>query len=203
MQYSLADVKGQHHRKFVSHEILDSPEYRTFWTKLAQGNAFTGLFKRIASDGSTVWLNAIYNPILDANNRVVKVVKFASNVTAEQELIAETKGTLKGIDATMATIEFTPDGTIMKANQNFLECMKYSLSSILGKHHRMFVKKEERESSEYIQFWNKLSSGEAITGEFSRMGSDGKDITLKAIYNPITNADGKVVKVVKFAVKIN
>lgn len=203
MKYSLTDIKGKHHRKFVPQDILTSSEYETFWKRLSRGEALTGVFRRMAADRSTIWLNAIYTPILDGNNKVIKVVKFASNVTNEQELVAETQGTLKGIDATMATIEFTPDGRVIKANQNFLKCMKYTLPEIQGKHHRMFLTKEHRESHDYTLFWKRLASGEPITGEFYRVASDGSGVSLKAMYNPIISADGKVVKVVKFAVELS
>lgn len=203
MKYRLADITGRHHRLLVPSEICDSPDYGLFWKRLSKGESFTGIFKRMAADGTTVWLSAIYNPIFDGNGNVIKVVKFASNVTNEQELLAEAKGMMKGIDATMATIEFAPDGTILNANQNFLECMGYHLEEIRGRHHRMFLSREDRESFEYASFWKRLGSGEAISGEFHRIAADGSEIILKAIYNPIFNAAGQVVKVSKFAIALD
>jgi methyl-accepting chemotaxis protein len=202
MKYSLDEIKGKHHRKFVPKEILESEEYKTFWNRLASGKSFTGIFKRISASGDSVWLNAIYNPILDSNGEVIKVVKFATDITAEHEMLAESKGVLSGINATMATIEFKPDGTILTANENFLKVMKYSLSDIKGQHHRKFVPKEILESEEYKTFWKRLASGESLTGIFKRISAAGDTVWLNAIYNPILNATGEVIKVVKFATDI-
>ncbi|MBT1706350.1 PAS domain-containing protein [Chryseosolibacter indicus] len=202
MKYRLEDIKGKHHRKFVPQDILESKEYKTFWTTLASGKSITGVFKRIDSAGKTVWLNAIYNPILNAGGEVVKVIKFATDITAEQELIAEMKGIMNGIDATMATIEFTPEGIILNANNNFQKTMKCSLESIRGKHHKMFVPADVLVSDEYRAFWKRLAAGESIIGAFKRVNSEGEIVWLHAIYNPIRNANGEVFKVVKFATDI-
>ncbi len=199
MNYTLNDIKGKHHRIFAPKEVLESEEYKTFWTRLSSGDSFTGIFKRKSATGETVWLNAIYNSILNANGEVVKVVKFANDITTQQEMVAESKGVLGGINATMATIEFHPDGTIVKANDNFLKTMKYSLDGVKGKHHSIFAPKEVLESAEYKTFWKRLSSGESITGIFKRVSATGETVWLNAIYNPILNASGEVVKVVKFA----
>lgn len=202
MNYKLGDIQDKHHRMFVPSEILDSEEYKTFWSRLATGESFTGVFKRITSDQKLVWLNAIYNPILNADGRVVKVVKFATDITKQEELIAETRGVLSGINATMATIEFTPQGQIIHANDNFLKVMGYTLSEIMGKHHRIFVSDETLYSEEYQTFWKRLATGEAITGEFRRINSDKNTVWLNAVYNPIINSNGDVSKVIKFATDI-
>jgi methyl-accepting chemotaxis protein len=196
------DIRGKHHKQFVPQEILESEDYKTFWRRLASGEAITGIFKRIAGDGKTVWLNAIYNPISDTNNEVIKVVKFATDITSQQELLAESKGVINGINSTMATIEFTPDGKVLTANSNFLKVAKYAIEEIRGKHHRTFVPAEIRDSADYKNFWNTLASGESIKGIFKRINSEGKVVWLNAIYNPIVNADGIVIKVAKFATDI-
>jgi PAS domain S-box-containing protein len=202
MKYKLQDIQGKHHRMFVPTDKVNGKDYKTFWSRLANGESIAGVFKRISSDQEVVWLNAIYNPILNERNEVIKVVKFATDITKQEELIAETKGVLSGINATMATVEFTPQGEILNANENFLKVMNYSLSEIKGKHHRMFVSDEILHSEEYNTFWKRLAAGESITGEFKRVNSDNKTIWLNAIYNPILSSNGDVSKVIKFATDI-
>ena len=199
MKYSLDKIKGKHHRMFAPKEVLESDDYKTFWSRLASGQSITDVFKRISSTGDTVWLNAIYNPIKNANGEVIKVVKFATDITEQQEMLAENKGVLNGINTTMATIEFTPDGLVVSANDNFLNTMKYSLEEIKGKHHRNFVPKILLETDDYKSFWTRLASGVSISGVFERINSKGETVWLSAIYNPIKNASGQVTKVVKFA----
>ncbi len=202
VKFSLHEIQGKHHQIFVPQEILESREYQSFWQKLASGTPTTGVFKRINSEGEMIWLNAIYNPIFDAEGKVTKVVKFATDVTHQQKLKAENEGIIQGINATMATIEFTPEGNIISANENFLNTVKFSLQEIQGKHHQIFVPQEILESKEYQSFWQQLAAGTPTSGVFKRKNSEGQYIWLNAIYNPIFDADGKVMKVVKLATDV-
>ncbi|MEJ8473935.1 methyl-accepting chemotaxis protein [Roseibium algae] len=101
-----------------------------------------------------------------------------------------------------ATIEFKPDGTIIRANENFLNCLGYELSEIQGKHHRIFVDPAYANSPEYEKFWKSLASGTYSSAEFERFRKDGQGVWIQASYNPVLGAGGKVVKVVKIAVDI-
>ncbi|SEJ47588.1 methyl-accepting chemotaxis sensory transducer with Pas/Pac sensor [Pseudomonas sp. NFR16] len=83
MGYSLAQIQGKHHRMFCEPEEYNSPEYRTFWDKLRQGEFIAERFKRVDSQGRVVWLEASYNPISDAHDRLYKVVKFATVITEQ------------------------------------------------------------------------------------------------------------------------
>jgi methyl-accepting chemotaxis protein len=202
MKYTKDQIKGKHHRNFVPNEMQDTEDYKTFWPRLASGVSISGIFRRLDSHGGTVWLNAIYNPIVDMNGKVTKVVKFATNITAEQEMLAENQGILNGINITMATIEFTPTGIVLGANDNFLKTMNYSLADIKGKPHRIFVSKDISDTEEYKTFWINLASGIPVAGVFERIDSHGEKVWLNAIYNPIVNASGNVIKVIKFAIDI-
>ena len=199
VQYPLHDIVGKHHRMFVPKEMQESNEYADFWKKLASGQSHTGIFKRVNAHGNTVWLNAIYNPILNDQGKVEKVVKFATDITQEQEALAENKGLLQGINTTMATIEFSPSGMIQTANANFLKAVGYSHFEIVGKHHRIFVPDDVLSSDDYRSFWQRLGAGTPISGVFKRKDATGKTIWLNAIYNPILNADQEVIKVIKLA----
>ena len=88
MGYSLAQIKGKHHRMFCLPEEANSAEYQDFWRRLNAGEYVVDRFKRVDSHGRTVWLEASYNPVVDANNKLYKVVKFATVVTDQvnQEL---------------------------------------------------------------------------------------------------------------------
>jgi methyl-accepting chemotaxis protein len=103
------------------------------------------------------------------------------------------------INKSQAVIEFTLDGTIVVANENFLQTLGYSLDEIRGRHHGMFVDDAYRSSLEYKEFWGKLNQGEFVAGEFRRLGKGGKEIWIQASYNPIFDQSGKPFKVVKYA----
>ncbi len=106
---------------------------------------------------------------------------------------------LKALNTSMAAIEFTPNGEILCANENFLAALGYSADEIVGKHHSMFVPEDERDSTEYAQFWKSLADGQFQSREFRRITKSGDDIWIEASYNPIFNSSGKVFKVIKFA----
>ncbi|MBT31928.1 MAG: hypothetical protein CMO01_19900 [Thalassobius sp.] len=203
MGYTLEQIKDKHHRIFVPNEIVESDDYKSFWTRLAEGEAISEIFKRINANGEIVWLNAVYTPIFDDNGIVFKIIKFATNVTDQQKVASEAKSIFKGIDKVMSVIEFTPEGIVNNANKNFLEIMKYKFDDIQGKHHQMFVPKNLRESSDYQSFWKRLSEGEAISEIFNRINADGESVWLNAVYSPIINSEGQVVKVIKLATDIS
>ena len=83
--YSLDEIRGRHHRIFVEPGYAESAEYRSFWDRLGRGVYDAGVYKRVAKGGREVWLQASYNPIVDASGRPVKVVNYASDVTAQKE----------------------------------------------------------------------------------------------------------------------
>jgi methyl-accepting chemotaxis protein len=202
MGYTLGEVKGKHHSMFVDEAYRQSGEYREFWAKLNRGEYQAGEYKRIGKGGKEVWIQASYNPILDINGKPVKVVKYATDVTQQKLTNADYQGQLAAISKSQATIEFNMDGTIVTANDNFLNVMGYTLNEVKGKHHGMFVDEAYRNSGEYREFWAKLNRGDYQAGEYKRIGKGGKEVWIQASYNPILDLNGKPVKVVKYATDI-
>jgi PAS domain S-box-containing protein len=119
-----------------------------------------------------------------------------------KRLSSEMEGQIKAINSTMATIVFDLQGNILTANENFLNLMGYRIEEIRGKHHKIFVADEEVKSDDYRDFWKKLSQGIAETGEFKRFTKAGKEVYINGIYNPIFDAKGEPVKVLKLAYDI-
>jgi len=197
--YALSEIQGQHHRIFCDPAYSSTEEYRDFWLKLSMGEFATGEYKRIAKDGSDIWINASYNPVFNADGRPIKVVKFATDITAEKLRTAEQDGKIDAISRAQAVIEFDLKGNILTANDNFCDAMGYELEELKGKHHRMFCDRLYGKSAEYAAFWDDLANGEFATGEFKRFAKDGSEIWINASYNPILNSEGKPVKVIKFA----
>ena len=197
--YSEEEVVGQHHRMFVQPSYGNSQEYKDFWKNLADGNGLSERFARVRKDGETVYIEASYNPILGADGKVEKVVKFAIDVTKKAIQTAEAKGQLEAISRSQAVIEFNLDGTIITANDNFLNTMGYSHSEVVGKHHRIFVEDALANSPEYKTFWQDLRDGKFMSSEFKRRAKDGSTIWIQASYNPILDPEGRPYKVVKYA----
>lgn len=193
--YSLEEIKGQHHRVLCDSEYASSKEYREFWETLNQGKSVRDTFNRIAKSGEIVWLEATYFPVVNGENKVIKIIKIASNITDEHERSDNHHALLIALDRSMATIEFTPDGHIVNANDNFLSFMGYQLNEIKGQHHRIFCKEEFYE--QYPNFWRELANGEFKSGQFERVNSQGENVWIEATYNPIFNRQGRVDRIVK------
>ncbi len=197
--YELDEIVGKHHRMFCDPDYVASGAYDEFWKKLGRGECHAAEFKRLAKGGKEIWLQASYNPVFDKDGNPVRVMKFATDVTASKLQIAEFEGKVRAIERAQAVIEFELDGTVITANKNFLDIFGYSLDEVVGKHHRMFCDAGYAESPEYAQFWQKLGRGEYDADEFKRISKDGAEIWLQASYNPIFDMEGKPLKVVKFA----
>jgi methyl-accepting chemotaxis protein len=200
--YTLEEVQGRHHSMFVDPTEAGSGEYRQLWQDLNRGEYQAGEFRRIGKGGEDVWIQASYNPILGRNGQPYKVVKLAANITEQKRQAAGNKGQIDAINRSQAMITFDLDGTIVDANENFLKLLGYSCDEIKGQKHSMFVEPSERDSAAYRSFWEHLKRGEYQAAEYKRIGKGGKEVWIQASYNPIFDANGKPVKVVKFATDI-
>ena len=197
--YELHEVRNRKHAMFVDPAHRETEAYRTFWRDLGAGMFKRAEFRRIAKGGREVWIQASYNPIFGFGGKPYKIVKFATDITAETIRNIDHKGQLQALHRSQSIIEFGLDGTILSANQNFLDAMGYGLDEIRGRHHRMFVDPAQRESAEYRDFWTRLGNGEYQTGEYLRLGKNDRKVYIQASYNPIVDHDGRPLKIVKFA----
>ncbi|MCY1414127.1 Biofilm dispersion protein BdlA [compost metagenome] len=138
-------------------------------------------------------------PVLGPQQQVTSVIKVASDITRRVKDEHESESLLKAISRSMAVIEFTPQGRVIKANQNFLDTMGYRLDEVVGRHHGLFCLAPERESAQYREFWASLNRGEYHSHRFERVNKQGQTVFLEASYNPIFDSKGRLCKVVKFA----
>ncbi|WP_291421594.1 methyl-accepting chemotaxis protein [Devosia sp.] len=201
--YRLEEVAGKHHSMFCDPAFAASEEYRNFWAELRRGSFQSGAYRRLAKGGREIWIQASYNPVMDKSGKPIKVIKFATDITEQVGVAADHAAQVAAISRVQAVIAFKLDGTVIEANQNFLSTLGYRLEEIVGRHHSMFCDKDFAASAEYRSFWQRLGAGEYISAEFQRFGKGGKEIWIQASYNPIFDAAGKVVKVVKFATDIS
>lgn len=195
--YRRDELVGQHHRLLCDPQYSDSAEYRSFWETLRSGRAHSGTFPRRDREGRKIWLEATYFPVKSATGAVDRIMKIASDVTAEHDRLRDQRAVFDAINRSMAVAEFTPDGTLLEANQNFLDTMGYSFSQVRGKHHKIFC--DDAFLRDHPDFWEKLGSGAVESGRFRRQHSSGRVVWLEASYNPIFNDEGRVEKIIKFA----
>jgi methyl-accepting chemotaxis protein len=200
--YELDEIQGRHHRMFVEPAYAASQDYERFWSDLRAGRSQTAEYKRLGKGGREIWILATYNPILDGEGRPYKIIKFATDVTANKLKNADYEGQLSAISLSQAVIEFDLDGTIRTANDNFLKTVGYSLAEVKGKHHSIFVDPTYRQSGEYREFWAALARGEYQSAEYKRLAKGGKEVWIQASYNPIRDLNDRPFKVVKYATDI-
>ena len=200
--YERDEVVGQHHRMFCDAAYVRSPDYDGFWRGLAKGEFNTGEFQRIRRDGAPLWIHATYSPILGDDGVPVKVVKFATDISQQKSLAAESRSQLDAIARSQAVIEFDMRGNVLAANPNFLRTMGYTEDEIIGRHHTLFCAPELAKTAEYRHFWADLAQGQFQAGRFARRGKHDAEIWIQATYNPILDAAGKPYKVIKFAMDV-
>jgi methyl-accepting chemotaxis protein len=200
--YSLDEVRGKHHRIFCESHYASSNDYQLFWQKLNRGEYDSAEYKRIGKGGKEVWIQASYNPIRDANGKPYKVVKFATDVTAQKLKNSDYEAQIADVAQCQGVIELGLDGVVKNANEKFLSSMGYRLNEVKGKHHRTFCESHYANSREYQLFWEKLNRGEYETGEYKRISKTGSDVWITASYYPIRDLNGKPIKVIKYATDI-
>jgi methyl-accepting chemotaxis protein len=195
--YEKSELVGKHHKVLCHDDYIRSAEYKIFWDELSRGKQQSGRFKRLTKPDQTIWLEASYFPITDKDNNVTAIFKIASDVTRSHNKMRDLEAASNALNRSMAIIEFTPDGQILTANDNFLSVVGYSLNDVVGKHHRMFCFDQFYE--ENPNFWSEISSGKFFSDQYQRKTSSGQAVWLEASYNPVFDDEGKVVKVIKFA----
>lgn len=197
--YSLHEIQGQHHRMFCYSEESSAPAYQRFWQDLTNGKAQSGQFQRIRKDGLPIWIEATYIPVKE-NGVVTRIFKFAADITEKYNQLISQEALISAFDRSNALIEFSPQGEILQANENFCQAMGYSLNDIRGKHHRMFCFDDFYQQQP--NFWKDLAAGHFKSGLFQRKTKHGDIIWLEATYNPVRNTKGQVLKVVKIATDV-
>ncbi|WP_336749115.1 PAS domain-containing methyl-accepting chemotaxis protein [Pantoea vagans] len=202
MGYRADEIVGQHHSMFCPPTLVNSPEYRRFWQRLAAGESFSDKYLRLANGMRPVWLEASYIPVTDRRGRVFKIVKIAADISERMQSSLEQASLINAISRSMAVIAFSPDGHVLEANDNFLEATGYQAAEVIGKHHRLFCSDALSQSEEYRQFWLRLNQGEFFSGQFPRLNRRGEPLWLRATYNPVFNSDGQLTKIVKFATDV-
>ena len=201
-QYTREECIGQPHSMF-RHPDMPKSVFKEVWATIGRGEIFRGVIKNRKKDGSPYWVDALIAPVLGSNGKPIKYIGVRYVITDVILKQQELEGQMGAINAAMAYIEFRPDGTVIKANDLFLQALKYNnQQEIEGKHHRIFCDSNYVRSREYEQFWNNLRNGEAQIGEFKRIGKDGSDVWIQANYTPVKDDKGNVIKIIKLATDI-
>nr|WP_275424214.1 PAS domain-containing methyl-accepting chemotaxis protein [Pseudoalteromonas luteoviolacea] len=199
MEYELDELIGKHHRIFCDRQYTSSADYQHLWQNLNRGDFFSGTIERFTRSGKQLWLEASYNPVFNIDGQLVKIIKFASDVTKREHTAVSQQNLIDALYRSMAVIEFDTSGNVLSANDNFLAATGYRLDEIKGQHHSLFCPEHIVQSRDYTALWNQLAAGHYFSGQVERKNKLGNELWLEASYNPIIDKNGKVIKVTKFA----
>ncbi len=200
--YTLAEVVGQHHSAFVDPAYRSSVEYRQFWDMLNRGEFQTGEFKRIGKGGKEIWIQASCNPILDADGKPYKVVKYATDITEQKLRNADFEGQISAIGKSQGVIEMGLDGKILKVNDTYRNMLGYAENELVGQHVSMVLDPAFAKTAAYTELWNKLVQGGSDAGQYKRICKGGREVWIQASYNPIYDLNGKPYKIVNYTMDI-
>ncbi|MGS0756766.1 PAS domain-containing protein, partial [Roseateles sp. GG27B] len=197
-KYSRAELIGRPHNT-TRHPDMPKETFKALWSTIGRGEVFRGVIKNRAKDGTPYYVDAVIAPVLGENGKPMKYLGVRYDITAPEIERQNARGILAAIDSSYAYIEFKLDGEILSANANFLQLMGYQSQEVVGRHHRIFVEASVAMTPAYQQFWQDLRDGKAQNEVFKRITKSGQEVWIQAVYAPIKDEMGRVVKVVKIA----
>ena len=197
-KYSREELIGKPHNT-TRHPDMPKETFKELWATIGRGKTFRGVIKNRAKDGTPYYVDAVIAPVLGSNGKPRKYIGVRYDITAAELERQNMKGVLDAINQACAYIEFDTKGHILDANENFLQVLGYAKEEVLGKHHRMFVEPATASSAAYSQFWSDLAAGKSYKDVCKRIAKDGHEVWIQAVYAPVKDEVGRVVKVVKVA----
>lgn len=200
--YSQDELINKNIRNFIFDESIDKDHTNRMLSAIEAGKHWHGALQLKHKTKRDSWYRVIIQPAGFDAMKATSLAVYATELTDTISKSREKEDMIAALNRSSAVIEFSLEGIILNANDNFLAGMGYKMSEILGKHHRMFCDEQERESAAYREFWQRLGSGEFILDRFKRIDSSGQTVWLEASYNPIHDEAGQLYKIAKFATVI-
>lgn len=196
------ELIGVPHSQLVEPAFINSGDYQTFWQTLNRGETISGEFLRIGKEGKEIWLEATYNPILDADGKPYKVVTYAKDITEQKLRNADFESQIKAISKSQGIIELGLDGTVLKVNQTYLDMLGYQEQDLVGKNVSIVLDPAFAKSKAYATLWNNLVQGGTDMGQYKRIAKNGAEVWIQASYNPVYDLKGKPCKIVNYTMNI-
>ncbi len=200
-KYSQSELVGHPHST-TRHPDMPKETFKQLWATIGRGEMFRGVIKNRAKDGVPYYVDAVIAPILGENGKPMKYLGVRYDITVMETERQNARALLGAIDASYGMVEFDLGGHVLQANDNFLQFMGYSRAEAVGKHHRVFVEPAEAAGPAYQQFWTDLGAGKVQKGTYKRVGKGGGTVWMQAVYSPVVDEMGRVMKIVKIATDV-
>jgi methyl-accepting chemotaxis protein len=200
-KYSKSELIGHPHST-TRHPDMPKDTFKQMWATIGRGEMFRGIIKNRAKDGVPYYVDAVIAPIMGDNGKPMKYLGVRYDITEAETERQNARGVLSAIDASYGMVEFDLKGHVTQANVNFLQMMGYSATEAVGQHHRLFVEAAYASSPAYQQFWADLNAGKAQKSTYKSVAKGGREVWLQAVYSPVTDEMGRVLKIVKIATDV-
>lgn len=207
--YKRQELLGKNHRILKSDEHDDDFWVNMYKTTLEYKSIWSDIIINDKKDGGQYFLNSWIKADFDERGKHVGFTSVRQDITEQTKSLEviknqekEIRNVLNAIDKSNGVVEFKPDGTIINANNNFLDLIGYKLEEVINKHHSVFIDKKTKNSKEYRMFWEDLANGKFKYGDFERYKKCGEKIIIHGTYNPIFDKDGNIIKILKVATDI-
>jgi methyl-accepting chemotaxis protein len=188
--YSIEEIKGKPHSIFCETDYASSLDYKDFWQKLFGGEFVSGEFKRLSKSGREIWLMASYNPILDGDGKLYKIIKIATDITDSK---SELKVRTDIMNLTSIVSESDLKGNILSINEKFCQTSQYSPDELLGKPHNT-TRHPDMPKEVFKTLWGTIGRGQIFRGIVKNRKKDGTPYYVDAVIAPIMGENGKPKK---------
>ena len=197
--YRVEQLQNRAMAEIVPAYVKNLPCFHNFRAAISQRKPVNDDYRFLHVDGSLKWIHMDWYPITNDRGELAEIRGFGREITKEVQLSKENEAFINALFRSTAVIQFSLDGKILTANEQFLQATGYSLNQIVGEHHSIFSTAADAALHQYQQFWQTLNRGGFVADRFKRVDSHGRDLWLEASYNPVYDIEGKLCKVVKFA----
>jgi methyl-accepting chemotaxis protein len=195
--YQSAEVVGQHHAIFIDRMYENSVEYRTFWERLRKGEPLSGEFQRWGKNSKEVWLQAYYMPILDASGEPVKIIKFATDITAQIQLRRQSEHLSLVANGTSNSVIITDaNGAIEYVNPGFERMTGYTFAEVKGRKPGAFLQGPQTDRETIAAIREHLHAGRPYYDEILNYHKDGRPYWISLAIDPVKNDKGQIERFV-------
>lgn len=191
--YTIEEIHGKHHRTFMFNEDLHGGHYEQFWKRLGSGEFQADTFRRRCKDGSEIWIEASYNPIFNALGKPTKIVKFATNVTAQVQLSQSMELLSLVANKTDNSVVITDShGLIEYTNPGFEKMTGYTLQEVQGKKPGDVLQGERTDKNTVKRLGEMIKNGDPFYEEILNYTKGGEPYWISLAINPIFGEDGRL-----------
>jgi methyl-accepting chemotaxis protein len=200
-KYSRDELIGKPHN-VTRHPDMPKETFKQLWATIGRGDMFRGVIKNRAKDGTPYYVDAVIAPILGDNGKPKKYLGVRYDITDTEVERRNARAVLDAMNRSYAYVEFDLQGMVLSANEVFLQLMGYQASEVVGRHHRMFLDSKASGDAAYTRFWQDLNAGLAQQDTFRRVTRSGQEVFIQAVYAPVKDEMGRVVKMIKIATDV-